>query len=187
MNYIPIRLFLIRSLKIGLAELSSYFRATISGVVLTTFVSTIYVLAGDFNGLLEYFSFAAWVFYFITVLGLIVLRFKMPDEHREFKVPIVIPVVFCLCALYLIVAPLIAEFSFKYIGAVVFILFGLVYYIPFVYFGITIPCLHGFFKKVQYACNIAVSAYHEEGESNGEIKKNTDKVELEETRDEKEV
>ncbi|XP_063713395.1 b(0,+)-type amino acid transporter 1-like [Symsagittifera roscoffensis] len=138
------------------------FQTPVLGVIVTVFVSTLYVLAGDFNDLLEYFSFAAWVFYFITVLGLIVLRFKMPDEHREFKVPIFIPVIFCVCALYLIIAPLISEFSYKYIGAVLFIVFGLVYYIPFVHFELKLPFLHGVFKKIQYLFSIAISTYHED-------------------------
>ena len=141
---------------------NSVIHAYFTGVIVTVFVSTLYVLAGDFNDLLEYFSFAAWVFYFITVLGLIVLRFKMPDEHREFKVPIFIPVIFCVCALYLIIAPLISEFSYKYIGAVLFIVFGLVYYIPFVHFELKLPFLHGVFKKIQYLFSIAISTYHED-------------------------
>ena len=137
------------------------------GVVITVVMSTIYILLGDFNELVDYFSFAAWVFYFITVLGLLRLRCTMPDVKREFKVPIVIPILFCICALYLIIAPLIGEFEdpwekLKYIAAVMFILAGFVYYLPFVLLGVRVKSIHGFYKNLQYALNIATSYYQED-------------------------
>ena len=128
-------------------------------------MSTLYIMLGDFNELVDYFSFAAWVFYFITVLGLIRLRWTMADVKREFKVPIVIPILFCICALYLIVAPLIAEFDPKYIMAVLFILFGFVYYLPFVQCGVKVKFMYPLFTYIQYALNIATSYYHEEEEN----------------------
>jgi L-type amino acid transporter 9 len=141
------------------------------GVVVTVLMSTLYVLLGDFTTLVDYFSFAAWCFYFVTVLALIRLRFSMKDAHREFKVPIVIPILFCIVAAYLIVAPVIASFDIKFIGAAVFILLGLVYYIPFVHYQVKTPFLHPVFIKLQYALNIATSYYHEEEEDGDQPEK----------------
>ena len=44
------------------------------------------MLPGDFNTLLNYFSFSAWIIYGATSMGVIVLRIKQPDAIRPIKV-----------------------------------------------------------------------------------------------------
>ncbi|ELV10961.1 Centrosomal protein of 89 kDa [Tupaia chinensis] len=48
-------------------------------------IATIYIIPGDINSLVNYFSFAAWLFYGMTVLGLIVMRFTRKDLERPIK------------------------------------------------------------------------------------------------------
>lgn len=49
-------------------------------------LSSILVLSGSFDTITDYVIFATWFFYMLTALGVIVLRKKMPDTHRPYKV-----------------------------------------------------------------------------------------------------
>ncbi len=55
-------------------------------ISLQSTMAILMLLPGDFDSLVNYFSFAAWVFYGGTVLALIVLRFTRPEWDRPFKV-----------------------------------------------------------------------------------------------------
>ncbi|MBW4698969.1 MAG: amino acid permease [Aphanocapsa lilacina HA4352-LM1] len=63
------------------------------------------VLPGDFGTLVDYFGFAAWMFYALAVVGLMILRAQAPDLPRPYKVrpyPLV-PLVFLAASGFLIV------------------------------------------------------------------------------------
>ncbi|XP_038610636.1 B(0,+)-type amino acid transporter 1 [Tachyglossus aculeatus] len=94
----------------------------------------IYIIPGDINTLINYFSFAAWVFYGLTVLALIVMRFTRKDLKRPIKVPIVIPILVTIISIYLVLAPIIGEPAWAYLYCVIFILSGLIFYFLFVYY-----------------------------------------------------
>ena len=127
-----------------------------------TFLSCVYVIPGDFSALLNYFSFAAWLFYGLTVFGVILMRFTQPDAERPIKVPIVIPAIFVLIAAYLVVAPLVNNFEWAYVGAAGFILLGLVvYYLPVVYCGYNCSFMTPLVKFFQYLFMVAPSTYNE--------------------------
>ncbi|XP_037372264.1 B(0,+)-type amino acid transporter 1 [Talpa occidentalis] len=95
-------------------------------------IATIYIIPGNINSLVNYFSFAAWMFYGLTVLGLIVMRFTKKDVKRPIKVPIVIPILVTLVSAFLVVAPIVTEPAWEYLYCVIFILSGLVFYFLFV-------------------------------------------------------
>ena len=44
------------------------------------------LIPGDIGTLIDFFSFAAWLFYALTIISLIVLRFTMKDANRPIKV-----------------------------------------------------------------------------------------------------
>lgn len=48
--------------------------------------SSVLVLSGSFDTISDYVIFAAWLFYMLGAYGVIVLRKKMPDVHRPYKV-----------------------------------------------------------------------------------------------------
>ncbi|CEO99839.1 Amino acid permease/ SLC12A domain-containing protein [Plasmodiophora brassicae] len=58
-----------------------------------------------FDFLVDLVSYPEWVFYGLSVVGLIVLRYTGGDVHRPFKVPTVLPVLFIAAALFLVVFP----------------------------------------------------------------------------------
>ncbi|XP_044931931.1 B(0,+)-type amino acid transporter 1 isoform X2 [Mustela putorius furo] len=97
-------------------------------------IATIYIIPGDINSLVNYFSFAAWLFYGLTILGLVVMRFTKKDLERPIKVPIVIPILVTIVSAFLVVAPIISEPALEYLYCVLFILSGLIFYFLFVHY-----------------------------------------------------
>ncbi|XP_009901046.2 B(0,+)-type amino acid transporter 1 [Dryobates pubescens] len=102
-------------------------------------IAIIYIIPGDINTLINYFSFAVWIFYGLTVLGLIVMRFTRKDLKRPIKVPIVIPVTVMLVSVLLVLAPIVSAPELAYLYCLLFILSGLVVYLLFIHFKFDWP------------------------------------------------
>ncbi|KAL7274141.1 hypothetical protein RUND412_002975 [Rhizina undulata] len=71
-------------------------------MVLNMVLTGAYIVVGEFGTLLTFYGVAGYTFYFLTVLGLIVLRIKEPDLERPYKTWITTPVIFCCVSLFLI-------------------------------------------------------------------------------------
>ncbi|XP_078482152.1 b(0,+)-type amino acid transporter 1-like isoform X2 [Ciona intestinalis] len=108
----------------------------VSNAVAISFIALIMIIpdASSFSTLIDYFTFASWIFYGASFLSLIVLRYRKPDWERPYKVFIVVPVICFIASLYLIVAPIIDEPQLAYLYAAIFILAGLLFYFPLVHF-----------------------------------------------------
>ncbi|XP_072024459.1 b(0,+)-type amino acid transporter 1-like [Amphiura filiformis] len=102
-------------------------------LVFTTILAILMLLPSDFETLVNYFSFAAWLFYGGTTATVLILRYKHPDWHRPIKVPLILPIIVFIASIYLVVAPIIDEPAVEFLYAALFILAGLVFYVPFVY------------------------------------------------------
>ncbi|XP_066510753.1 b(0,+)-type amino acid transporter 1-like [Hoplias malabaricus] len=96
-------------------------------------LSIFYIIPAEISSLINYFSFAQWVFYGLTALALIVMRFTRPELERPVKVPIIVPAVVVIVSCYLVLAPIIDKPELEYLYCTVFILGGLMFYYPFVY------------------------------------------------------
>ncbi|XP_031702543.1 b(0,+)-type amino acid transporter 1 isoform X1 [Anarrhichthys ocellatus] len=105
-------------------------------------LSIFYIIPADINTLINYFSFAQWMFYGLTALALIVMRFTRKELHRPVKVPIVIPGLIVLVSCYLVLAPIIDKPELEYLYCTIFIFSGLLLYYPFVH------------RKVNWACKL---------------------------------
>ncbi|KAJ6666045.1 hypothetical protein lerEdw1_000949 [Lerista edwardsae] len=97
-------------------------------------IAIIYIIPGDVNTLINYFSFAVWLFYGLTVLGLIVMRFTKKDRERPIQVPIIIPVIVLLLSIVLVLAPIISQPELPYLYCILFIFSGLIFYVLFIHF-----------------------------------------------------
>ncbi|XP_078400538.1 b(0,+)-type amino acid transporter 1 [Cetorhinus maximus] len=103
-------------------------------LIFNGFLSIIYIIPGDINTLINYFSFASWIFYGLTTLSLIVMRFTRKDLKRPVKVPIILPIVVTIVAIYLVIAPIIGAPDWAYLYCSLFIVGGLIFYVLFVYY-----------------------------------------------------
>ncbi|XP_027056741.1 b(0,+)-type amino acid transporter 1-like [Pocillopora damicornis] len=114
--------------------------------------------SSSFETLINYFSFAAWVFYGFTVSALLWLRYKKPDMKRPYRVPIVIPILVLLASIYLIVAPFY-EAPLESFFCLLFILTGIPFYLVFVYFKVVpqsfFKCVARLTYKLQMICDVA--------------------------------
>ncbi|KAG8829968.1 hypothetical protein FRC18_008829 [Serendipita sp. 400] len=98
--------------------------ATILQAVLTSFFV---IFGGGFKSLVNFYSVASWGFYFLTVLGLVVLRIKEPFLERPYRTFISTPLIFCAVALFLLSMPVLAA-PLEALSAVGFILAGVPVY-----------------------------------------------------------
>ncbi|NWY98403.1 BAT1 protein, partial [Loxia curvirostra] len=96
-------------------------------------IAIIYIIPGDIDSLINYFSFAVWIFYGLTVLALIVMRFTRKELKRPIRVPIIIPAIVTLVSVVLVLAPIISAPELPYLYCTLFILSGLVAYALFVH------------------------------------------------------
>ncbi|XP_073981567.1 L-type amino acid transporter sobremesa isoform X1 [Rhodnius prolixus] len=114
------------------------------GLIFHSLIAVAMVLSGTIDSLIDFFSFTAWIFYGGAMLALIVMRFTRPNFPRPYKVPIIIPIIVLGISMYLIVAPIIDTPQIEYLYASFFILGGLIFYIPFVYYGVSSPFMERF-------------------------------------------
>ncbi|KAM9509474.1 b(0,+)-type amino acid transporter 1-like isoform 2-T2 [Guaruba guarouba] len=102
-------------------------------------IGIIYIIPGDIDTLINYVSFAVWIFYSLTVLALIVMRFTRKELNRPVKIPIIIPVAVTLASILLVLAPVISAPEPAYLYCVLFIGSGLIVYVLFVHFKFNWP------------------------------------------------
>ncbi|KAK9350950.1 amino acid permease-domain-containing protein [Lipomyces doorenjongii] len=74
----------------------------INALLLQAALTIVFILVGEFKNLLTFYGVAGYLFYFLTVLGVIVLRAREPDLERPYKTFILTPIMFCCVALFLI-------------------------------------------------------------------------------------
>ncbi|KAI6813584.1 hypothetical protein KC350_g11540 [Hortaea werneckii] len=71
------------------------FATPIPALLLNLTLTSFYIALGDFTTLTTFYGVASYLFYFASVLGLLILRVKEPDLPRPYKCWIFTPVVFC--------------------------------------------------------------------------------------------
>nr|XP_054749832.1 cystine/glutamate transporter-like [Lytechinus pictus] len=64
--------------------------------------SLIMMISGDVSNLVNFVGFTAWLFIALTCAIIPYYRWKYPELERPFKVPLVIPIIFVFCALFLV-------------------------------------------------------------------------------------
>ncbi|XP_057686043.1 b(0,+)-type amino acid transporter 1-like [Corythoichthys intestinalis] len=102
-------------------------------LMLNGFLAMLYIIPADINTLINYFSFAQWVFNGLTLSSLIVMRFTRKELKRPVKVPIIIAFLMVLISCYLVLAPIIDNPEVEYLYSSLFIFSGLLLYYPFVH------------------------------------------------------
>lgn len=81
----------------------------INGMILNAVLTAVYVAVGEFRTLITFYGVAGYTFYFLTVLGLIVLRIREPNLERPYRTWITTPIIFCCVSLFLVTRAIINE------------------------------------------------------------------------------
>ncbi|CAK8684250.1 unnamed protein product [Clavelina lepadiformis] len=130
-------------------------------LVFTTILTLVFLIPNDFDTLVNAFSFTAWLFYGLVVAGVVVLRFTNPDMPRPFKVPILIPCIVVIIAIYLLVAPLVDSPDIIILYAAIFMMCGPIVYFIFVYKKLRIPGLDHLTLMLQQILDVAPTDWEE--------------------------
>ena len=77
--------------------------APINAIILSTVLSALYILLGNFRALLTFNGLGEYTFFFLTVLGAIVLRYREPELERPYKPFVVVPLIFALVSGFVVV------------------------------------------------------------------------------------
>ncbi|XP_022339568.1 b(0,+)-type amino acid transporter 1-like isoform X2 [Crassostrea virginica] len=131
-------------------------------LLVSTFLAGLMVLMGDIFALIDFFSFTAWMFYGSTMAALLVLRYTMKDVERPYKVPIILPISVLCVSIYLVIAPIINDPRIEFLYAFVFVISGLVFYVPFVVMKKSLPYTDTVTKFIQLILWCAPSKYESE-------------------------
>ncbi|XP_012884974.1 PREDICTED: cystine/glutamate transporter [Dipodomys ordii] len=117
------RLFYVASREGHLPEILSMIHirkhTPLPAVIILHPLTIIMLFSGDLYSLLNFLSFARWLFIGLAVAGLIYLRYKRPDMHRPFKVPLFIPALFSFTCLFMVVLSLYSDPFSTGIGCVI--------------------------------------------------------------------
>ncbi|KAK3329978.1 amino acid/polyamine transporter I [Apodospora peruviana] len=77
--------------------------APINALILSTILSALYILLGSFRALLTFNGLGEYSFFFLTVVGAIVLRYREPTLIRPYRPLILIPVIFSLVSGFVVI------------------------------------------------------------------------------------
>ncbi|XP_043825651.1 cystine/glutamate transporter [Dromiciops gliroides] len=107
------RLFYVASREGHLPEILSMIHVRkhtpLPAVIVLYPLTMIMLFFGDLDSLLNFLSFARWLFIGLAVAGLIYLRYKRPDMHRPFKVPLFIPALFSFTCFFMVALSLYSD------------------------------------------------------------------------------
>ncbi|KAL2180608.1 amino acid/polyamine transporter I [Thermothelomyces heterothallicus CBS 202.75] len=77
--------------------------APINAIVLSTVLGAVYILLGNFRALLTFNGLGEYTFFFLTVLGAILLRYRQPRLERPYKPFVITPLVFTLVSGFVVI------------------------------------------------------------------------------------
>ncbi|RFU34669.1 hypothetical protein B7463_g1599, partial [Scytalidium lignicola] len=108
-------------------EETGLFFTPINAIILNAAMTACYIIVGEFSTLLTFYGVAGYSFYFLTVLGLIVLRVKEPNLERPYRTWITTPIIFCCVSLFLLSRAVFSQ-PFQTLIVVGFIVAGIPLY-----------------------------------------------------------
>ncbi|KAJ1333250.1 solute carrier family 7 (L-type amino acid transporter) member 9/15 [Microdochium nivale] len=77
--------------------------APINAIILSTLLSALYITLGNFRALVTFNGLGEYTFFFLAVLGALVLRWQEPQLERPYKPLVVIPGVFVVVSGFVVV------------------------------------------------------------------------------------
>lgn len=77
--------------------------APVNALLLSALLTSLYILFGSFRALLTFNGLGEYTFFFLTVVGVVILRFREPELRRPYKPNIVVPVIFALVSGFVVV------------------------------------------------------------------------------------
>ncbi|KAK6185291.1 hypothetical protein SNE40_007557 [Patella caerulea] len=114
-------------------------------VITRAIIAIIMIILGTLSSLLNFFIFIVWAFHGLSVLALIVLRFKNKKKKRPYKVYLFMPVIVVLGITILLITPFLERPKDEFIIAISLFILSFIAYLPVTYLKSYNPLL---FDKV---------------------------------------
>lgn len=108
-------------------EDNGLFFTPIYALILNAVLTGAYILVGEFSTLITFYGVAGYTFYFITVLGLIILRVREPNLERPYRAWITTPIIFCCVSLFLLSRAVFAQ-PYQTVTVITFVIAGVPVY-----------------------------------------------------------
>jgi solute carrier family 7 (L-type amino acid transporter), member 9/15 len=77
--------------------------APLNALLLSSVLSTFYILFGNFRALLTFNGLGEYSFFFLTALGALVLRYREPELRRPYRPWVVVPGIFVVVSGFVVV------------------------------------------------------------------------------------
>ena len=117
-------------------------RIPVASVVFNTICAIILLIPGDIRELINMVGFVTFLVQAASTVSLLVLRYRRRNKKSEkerFKLPVIIPVLSLLICVFMVVSPFVSTPKLEFVYGAAFVIAGLVFYFPFVYFHLRIP------------------------------------------------
>lgn len=87
--------------------------APLNAILLSTILSALYILLGNFRALVTFNGLGEYSFFFLTVVGAVILRFREPSLKRPYKPFLLVPLLFAAVSGFVVIrgaifAPMLA-------------------------------------------------------------------------------
>ncbi|KAI8629333.1 amino acid transporter [Xylariaceae sp. FL1651] len=102
--------------------------APINSIILSAVLSALYIFFGSFRALLTFNGLGEYSFFFLTVLGAIILRIREPDLQRPYKPFIMIPAIFAVVSGFVVIRGAIFAPVLAAVLVVLWIIGGVLYW-----------------------------------------------------------
>lgn len=140
----------------------------IPAIIFNTTLSIGFLLVGTFDSLINFLSFSTWMFIGLEMLALLYMRWSKKHEDRAYKVNVLCPIITLLTSLFLVIAPIAQDPRWEYLYATLFMISGLIFYVPFVHFKIHLDCIDKFTIYIQLLLSVAPSDMADESKNKKE-------------------
>ncbi|KAI0532316.1 amino acid/polyamine transporter I [Xylaria digitata] len=102
--------------------------APVNAIILSTILSALYILLGNFRALLTFNGLGEYSFFFLTVLGAIVLRIREPGLRRPYRPFILVPAIFAVVSGFVVIRGAIFAPVLAVVLIMLWIIGGLLYW-----------------------------------------------------------
>ena len=132
-------------------------RIPVASVVFNTVCSIIMLIPGDISELINMVGFVGFMIQGASAVSLLILRYRRrhkESEKQRFRLPIIIPVIALLICIFMIVSPFVSTPKIEFVYGAAFVIAGLLFYFPFVFFQLKIPGFDHITFVLQLVMNI---------------------------------
>jgi Amino acid transporters len=93
-------------------------RTPVNSLIFQGIITIIFILGGTFNSLSDLTIFVIWIFFTMGVIGVFVLRKRIPRNDKLYKIPLypIVPAIGVIGGVYLIYATIAESFSSAMLG-----------------------------------------------------------------------